>query len=416
MGSDVIAMADRRLNSWKEIGTFFGRDERTVKRWEATRGLPVRRVPGPGGTKVFGYVGELTEWLNSGGKPRPAYGTVLSAVDAPRRARRATRGSRPQARELTLAGMYYSNLLTPDATSRALRYFTEALVVDPDDAAAHVGLGSCYTQLRRFGLVPDADAYARAKTAAERAIALEPLLPEAHSLLGVALFYGSWQVADALAAFERALAADPQSWQTHHRYAMALLHMGRFASSLNAIDVAQAINPVYRPVLADKGRILFHAGRQADSVALLTELAAVAPEFMSVHAYLAIVHLAQGDHARYLAAAARAELLRGESRRRAVFDAGRQGLARDGVAGMARAMLAQQQQLYARGVATAFDLAEMHAVAGDTTVALDLLRLSVQRHESAALNLVIDPAFAALHAEAAFRDLVDSLGFELAPP
>jgi Tfp pilus assembly protein PilF len=56
---------DRRLDSWKEIAAFFGRNERTVKRWEKNRALPVHRVPGSQRGLVFAYSGELTRWLNS---------------------------------------------------------------------------------------------------------------------------------------------------------------------------------------------------------------------------------------------------------------------------------------------------------------------------------------------------------------
>src|SRR5271155_786247 len=55
---------NRRLDTWKEIGAFFGRDERTVKRWETTRGLPVHRVPGAGRANVYAYTDELAEWLS----------------------------------------------------------------------------------------------------------------------------------------------------------------------------------------------------------------------------------------------------------------------------------------------------------------------------------------------------------------
>jgi Tfp pilus assembly protein PilF len=57
--------AKKRLDSWKEIATFFGRDERTVKRWEKERGLPVYRVPGSARGGVFAYAGELAEWLEA---------------------------------------------------------------------------------------------------------------------------------------------------------------------------------------------------------------------------------------------------------------------------------------------------------------------------------------------------------------
>jgi tetratricopeptide (TPR) repeat protein len=55
---------DDRIDSWKAIAAFFGRDERTVKRWEKERGLPVHRLPGERGG-VFAYRQDLTDWLNS---------------------------------------------------------------------------------------------------------------------------------------------------------------------------------------------------------------------------------------------------------------------------------------------------------------------------------------------------------------
>jgi tetratricopeptide (TPR) repeat protein len=62
---DPSSSPNRRLDTWKEIGAFFDRDERTVKRWETTRGLPVHRVPGAGRANVYAYSDELTAWLNS---------------------------------------------------------------------------------------------------------------------------------------------------------------------------------------------------------------------------------------------------------------------------------------------------------------------------------------------------------------
>lgn len=57
--------AKKRLDSWKEIAAFFDRDERTVKRWEKERGLPVYRVPGSVRGGVFAYADELAEWLQA---------------------------------------------------------------------------------------------------------------------------------------------------------------------------------------------------------------------------------------------------------------------------------------------------------------------------------------------------------------
>ena len=43
-GKRLDRRTDQRLDTWKEIGAFFGRDERTVKRWEDQRGLPVHQI------------------------------------------------------------------------------------------------------------------------------------------------------------------------------------------------------------------------------------------------------------------------------------------------------------------------------------------------------------------------------------
>ena len=54
-----------RLDSWKEIASYLGRGERTVKRWETMRGLPLHRVPGTGRATVYAFTAELDEWLQS---------------------------------------------------------------------------------------------------------------------------------------------------------------------------------------------------------------------------------------------------------------------------------------------------------------------------------------------------------------
>jgi len=54
-----------RLDSWKAIATYLGRDEGTLRRWEQTRGLPIRRVPGRRGASVYAFTSEIDAWLQS---------------------------------------------------------------------------------------------------------------------------------------------------------------------------------------------------------------------------------------------------------------------------------------------------------------------------------------------------------------
>lgn len=59
----------RRLDSWKEIADYIGRDVRTATRWEA-QGMPLRRVPGGKGTSVFAFTDEIDAWMATG-RPEP---------------------------------------------------------------------------------------------------------------------------------------------------------------------------------------------------------------------------------------------------------------------------------------------------------------------------------------------------------
>jgi tetratricopeptide (TPR) repeat protein len=70
----------QRLRGWKEIGRFFGVDERTAKRWEGQRGLPVHRVPGEPTAPVFAYVDELQDWVE--GDRAAAQAPLMSAPSA----------------------------------------------------------------------------------------------------------------------------------------------------------------------------------------------------------------------------------------------------------------------------------------------------------------------------------------------
>jgi hypothetical protein len=53
------------LNSWKEIAIYLNRGVRTVQRWEAELGMPVRRPRGKRHSAVIATRTELDEWVAS---------------------------------------------------------------------------------------------------------------------------------------------------------------------------------------------------------------------------------------------------------------------------------------------------------------------------------------------------------------
>src|ERR1700757_4237972 len=66
----------KTLESWKQIAAYLDRSERTVRRWEASEGLPVHRRGHQKYDTVFAYKHEIGAWV----RPRTRFGSPDTAV------------------------------------------------------------------------------------------------------------------------------------------------------------------------------------------------------------------------------------------------------------------------------------------------------------------------------------------------
>ena len=78
----MIATGKDHLQGWKEIAEYLNRDERTAKRWEKQRGLPVRRIPGEARASVYVIISELEGWLAAGERGSSTSGVETSFKDS----------------------------------------------------------------------------------------------------------------------------------------------------------------------------------------------------------------------------------------------------------------------------------------------------------------------------------------------
>jgi len=442
MAANREPLAGKRLDSWKEIAAFLGRAERTVKRWESERGLPVHRLPGGGRSAVFAYSNELADWLKGRHDELEADDTESSETDDPQRrnavpesvqvaasqvaatgplnpifgkARLAAwlvplvltagvviyfsvghRDSRfkamagrhvpnAEAQDLYLKGRYFWDRRTPDDLNKAIDYFTQAIVKDPSDAQAYVGLADCYNLLREFGSMPPSEAYPRALSAAERAVELDDTSAEAHISLAFGTYWWSWKGATAEREFRRALELDPKSVRAHHWYATFLFGMNRFQEAIDQMEQARRLEPSSDAILADKGMLLYSAGRKNEGLALLTQLQISDPALSSTHDYLGRIYWDQKDYAKALMESRRVADLRHDENSLTLVSAGEKGFAAGGLKGLYESELPIQKDLVERGSGSAYSLAAVYAALGKKQEALAWLQASFDRHEAAML-------------------------------
>ena len=461
------ARENRRLDSWKEIAAFFDRDERTVKRWEKEKGLPVHRLRESSGARVFAFTDELERWMRSPeqASPETAYlrakpvnpVEVFSPTTAlpPVRSRRrtitvatlsamllglgvvivytqksshataagralstpagemATAGpgsANAVAKELYLQGRYHLDKRTPEDLHKALDYFNQAIARDPRYAPAYVGLANTYSLLREFAAMPSEEAFARAQAAARKAIELDDSLAEAHNAIAFVTFYWNWDAAKAEGEFRRAIQLDPSYATAHHWYATFLMVLGRFPEALEQIERARQLEPASTPVLADKALILFHQGDTEQAISLLKQLSASQPAFFSTHQYLSYIYLDNHDYPAYLEEAGKAAALSGDAQEMAIVAEAQKGYRSGGANGMLGSILRAQQTYFEAEKMSAFFVAATHARLGEKKEALQYLKTSFQRHEVAFLAIRVHEAFAPLHDDPTFRQLVVQAG------
>ena len=450
----------QRLDSWKEIAAFFARDERTVKRWEKERGLPIHRLPGGVRSPVFAYPEELLRWSGAPGaaevvlaeaeaepalQPEPARQSEPAAAVPPGKpsklrwivplaagligiaallvwrehrtpARHVTHMPNREAEQLYLSGRYYWNRRTPEDLNKAVDRFTQAIVKDPAYAQAYAGLADVYDLLSEYSSMPYQEAFTRAIAASRRAIELDDSLAGAHCSLAFASFYGAWDRRTAEREFKRALDLDPQYVTAHHWYATTLMTMGRFQDALFEIERAQQLDPASISILADKGLILWYAGRNGDALALLKQIAASEPSFVSTHRYLVAIYLLGKENSNYLSEASKLAMLSYDGPGTAVADEAEKGFAAGGRRGMLTSMRRVQERLFAGGGVPAHSVAVTCALLGENAKVLEYLRRAIEKREIYALTLAIDPAFEGLRGDPEFRALLDRVERPAAPP
>jgi eukaryotic-like serine/threonine-protein kinase len=136
-----------------------------------------------------------------------------------------------EAFELYSKGRHHWHSWTHEGLDKASAYFQQAIAMDSDYALAYVGLADCGLAAAAAGLLPPRDAVARARPILARAVALDPELAEAWTLLGVARF-SAWETAAAHEAVTRALELGPRLAHAHSVRACTYLFDGRHREGL----------------------------------------------------------------------------------------------------------------------------------------------------------------------------------------
>jgi TolB-like protein len=310
-----------------------------------------------------------------------------------------------------LQGRFLWNQRTSRGFEAAIHHFTEAIRLAPAFARAHSGLADCHLMLGLSATRAPDRCMPEAGAAAQRALALDPGLAEAHASLAAVKNCYEWDRGGAEVHYQSSLALDPSYATSRHWYGLfALATAGRFHDATAQLESAIQLDPLSQPIIADLG--LLHAFRldleaTVDKCRRALELD---PNFHRSYWFIGLCHAWCGDPATGAEALERGlDLCAGPAFRSRLMSALGFCYARGGKSHRAQGMLDDLVRLAGTTYVSPFDLAQVHAGRGDAEAALRCLDEVVATRDSFAVFLKVWPSFRCLRSEPRFDRILSRI-------
>jgi TolB-like protein/Tfp pilus assembly protein PilF len=180
-------------------------------------------------------------------------------------AKRETRNG--EAYQLYLQGRFYWNKYTEEGFRKSIEYFKQAVEKDPAYALAYSGLADAYSLLGELAVRPPRESFPHARTYAEKALALDETLADAHLSLGIVQLLYEWDWAGAEKELRRAKELDPNNPQIYHFYGHYLQIVGRVDEAINETKRGLELDPTSLVVNAELGWAYYCARRYDQAIA-----------------------------------------------------------------------------------------------------------------------------------------------------
>jgi eukaryotic-like serine/threonine-protein kinase len=221
----------------------------------------------------------------------------------------------------------------PGSFAQTKELLEHAITLDPQFALPYSLLGGCYTMLANLGFKPAHEVMPLARAAEERALRVDPALPEAHALLGVCagcfghdwigaerewrlamardpmsrdvrFWYGNHyllpigRVAEAVETMGRALEEDPLNLLYRHLYARGLRHLGLLDAAEAELRSILDIDANFPWALETLGAVCAQQGNSEEALAFTERAHVVTPWSNTVMGQLAALLELAGDRTR----------------------------------------------------------------------------------------------------------------------
>ncbi|MBK6313166.1 MAG: protein kinase [Blastocatellia bacterium] len=218
----------------------------------------------------------------------------LSGWEQQQLAKRDTESS--EAYQSYVRGRYFLDRRGTEWRRKSVEQFSKAVELDPAYAPAYAGLSDAYAEMVYWGDERPRDYMPKAKAAAERALAIDDSLAEAHTSLGVVFDDFEWKFNEAEQQYRRAIELNPSYALAHQRLGQLLAEKGRFDEAKAESRLALELDPLSLNVNVSLGAVEFLSRDYGAAIEQLNRTLELDPQYVEARGLLGWISVQEGRY------------------------------------------------------------------------------------------------------------------------
>ncbi len=301
-----------------------------------------------------------------------------------------------------LQGQYFRLRRGQQDLQTSIRYYEQAIRLDPEYALAWSGLAAAHLFQATIGYVAFQDGCRDARAAAKRALALDRNLPEAHVAMARIQLFCDWDVPGAGGSIRQAAALAPGNVSVAEAAAAIDSATGRFDQALSLRHQVIERDPLNPTAYILLGLDAYSSNRMNDAATAFQKALELNPDNPAIHGSLGRVYLAQGHPQQALAESEqdKHEGWRLQGRALAYHALGREPQSDAAL----RELIAKFQD------DMAFQIAEVYAFRGQTNQAFAWLDQALAQRDAGLLHIKGDPLLKSLERDPRYLAVLKKIG------
>lgn len=386
--------------------------EGTVQRSGDRVRITAQLVQGPTDTHLWAksYERDLRDVLTLEGEAARSVADEIQTALTPLERARLSK-DRPvnlQALEAFLQGEHhasnYGRGYDVSELKKAEENFQQSIDDDPSFAPAYIKFAQAYS--RQSEMSRPSEVYPREKAVAEKALALDPNLSDAHLALADVAFSYEWDWATAERELRKALELNPSNAGARESLGDYLQAMGRMSEGLEEQLLAEELDPQADPDHLSNG--LYRTRQYDRGIDWLRKQVEINPGEGVHYIQLMDFYAEKGMQRQYMETVVHVLMLYGFPQ---LAESLRRNYAAAGYTKALRELGGETEKLEERGIIFMPGIiAEIYTKSGDTEKAFHWLQIAVQQRDGAMPYLNCDPEWDPIRSDPRFQDLIRRVG------